>query len=70
MVMGWKWCIGERFYGFCDELPLILALFKLSSAGFRLLASCCYRPLVSGFAGCLKLIAIKNPCKTGVLWIC
>ena len=36
-----------------------------------LLAYCsCYRPLVSGFAGRLKLIAIKNPCKTGVLWIC
>ena len=35
-----------------------------------LLAYCgCYRPLVSGFAGCLKLIVIKNPCKTGVLWI-
>ena len=35
------------------------------------LACCgCYRLLVSGFAGCLKLIAIKNPCKTGVLWIC
>ena len=47
--------------------------FWLCSNFFRgfLLACCgCYRPLVSGFAGCLKLIAIKNPCKTEVLWIC
>ena len=38
----------------------------------RFLLGCCCRsmPLVSGFAGRLKLIAIKNPCKTGVLWIC
>ena len=38
--------------------------------GFSLACCGCYRPLVSGFAGCLKLIAIKNPCKTEVLWIC
>ena len=39
-------------------------------SGFSLACCGCYRPLVSGFAGCLKLIEIKNPCKTEVLWIC
>ena len=39
-------------------------------SGFSLACSYCCRLLVSGFAGWLKLIAIKNPCKTGVLWIC
>ena len=38
--------------------------------GFSLGYCCRYRPLVSGFAGWLKLIVIKNPCKTVVLWIC
>ena len=31
---------------------------------------CYYRLLVSGFTGWLKLIAIKTPCKTVVLWNC
>ena len=38
--------------------------------GFLLACCGCYRPLVSGFTGYLKLNAIKNPCKTEVLWIC
>ena len=58
-----------EFYGFCDELPLILT-FSNFMRRFLLAYCSCYRPLVSGFTGCLKLIAIKNPCKTGVLWIC
>ena len=44
-------------------------LFSNFPSGF-FACCCCYRPLVSGFAGCLKLIEIKNPCKTEVLWIC
>ena len=55
-----------EFYGFCDELPLILT-FSNFMRRFLLAYCSCYRPLVSGFTGCLKLIAIKNPCKTGLL---
>ena len=45
-------------------------LFSNFLSGFLLDCYCRYRPLVSGFVGLLKLIVIKNPCKTGVLWIC
>ena len=61
--------VVRRFYGFCDELPLILAFLNFLRR-FLLGFGCCYRPLVSGFAGWLKLIAIKTPCKTAVLCIC
>ena len=38
----------------------------------RFLLGCygCYRPLEGGFAVCVKLISIKNLCKTVLLWIC
>ena len=58
-----------EFYGFCDELPLILLCSNFIHR-FLLGCYCRYRPLVSGFVGYLKLIEIKNPCKTEVLWIC
>ena len=45
-------------------------LFSNFLSGFLLACCCCYKSLESGFAGCLKLIVIKNPCKTEVLWIC
>ena len=70
MEMGWKCCIGERFFWIfwwaATDFGFVQTFFR------RFLLNCCYRyrSLVSGFAGCLKLNAIKNPCKTVVLWIC
>ena len=34
MVIGWKCCIGEWFYVFCDELSLILAFSNFLSGFF------------------------------------
>ena len=70
VVMGWKCCIGEWLY-ICSVMNCHwFWLFSNFLSRFLLDCYCRYRPLVSGFAGWLKLIVIKNPCKTGVLWIC
>ena len=69
MMVGGIAVLVNGFYGFYDGLPLILAFSNFIRRSL-LAFCCCYRPLVSGFTGCLKLIVIKNPCKTVVLWIC
>ncbi len=70
MEMGWKCCIGEWLYMCFVMNCRWFWLFSNFLSGFLLACYCCYRPLVSGFVGYLKLIVIKNPCKTVVLWIC
>ena len=59
-------------WSFMDSVMNCLWFWLCSNflSRFSFACCCCYKPLVSGFAGCLKLIVIKNPCKTGVLWIC
>ena len=70
MVMVRKhWFIAWSFIGFVMNCHWFW-LFSNFLSRFLLDCYCRYRPLVSGFAGWLKLIVIKNPCKTWVLWIC
>ena len=70
MVMMRKhWFIAWSFIGFVMNYRWFWLCSNFLS-GFSLACCDCYRPLVSGFVGRLKLIAIKNPCKTEVLWFC
>ena len=70
----WWWWSGNTvlvsgFYGYCDELSLILVFSNFIRRSL-LAFCCCYTPLLSWFGVCLKWVVIKNPCKTEVLWIC
>ena len=70
MAIVRKDCIGE--WSFMDFVMNCCWFWFFCNFLSRFLHGCCgcYRPLVSGFAGWLKLIVIKNLCKTVLLWIC
>ena len=75
LVSGdWSWLGGNAglVSSFLDSVMNCLWFWLCSNflSRFSFACCCCYKPLVSGFAGWLKLIVIKNPCKTRVLQIC